>query len=288
MKNIGSIHATKDILAEEGFRIKKHFGQNFLVDKNILQKIVKDSGITNGTDVIEIGPGFGALTEVLLSFSQRVLAYEIDKDLIPILKNNFADAKNLTLIHKDILEVNIDQEIDQYLPGAKEVVVLANLPYYITTPILMRFLETSKKVSKLVIMMQKEVADRVTSRPDTKDYNALSVVINYRAETKILFTVPRSVFIPAPNVDSAVVMVRVRDEIECRPADEDLFFEFVHNCFTQRRKTLMNNLRQAYPSWNKTELEQMLANNGLPIAVRAEALGIADFIRLSNEVMAKK
>lgn len=288
MKNIGSIHATKDILAEEGFRIKKHFGQNFLVDKNMLEKIVRESGITQGTDVIEIGPGFGALTEVLLSHSQRVLAYEIDKELIPILEKNFAGEKKLTLINRDILDVDIDQDIEKYLPDSREVVVLANLPYYITTPILMRFLETSKRVSKLVIMMQKEVADRVTSRPDTKDYNALSVVINYRAETKVLFLVPRTVFIPAPNVDSAVVMIRVREEIAWRPADENLFFAFVHECFTQRRKTLVNNLRQAYPAWNRSELENLLAENGLNVNIRAEALDIADFIRLANGVTAKK
>jgi len=287
MKNIGSIRATKDILAEEGFRIKKHFGQNFLVDKNMLEKIVHESGISERTDVIEIGPGFGALTEILLSHSQRVLAYEIDKELIPILHKNFAGEKKLTLINQDILDVDIDRDIEKYLPDSTEVVVLANLPYYITTPILMRFLETSKKVSKLVIMMQKEVADRVTSRPDTKDYNALSVVINYRAETKVLFLVPRTVFIPAPNVDSAVVMIRVRAEIECKPADEELFFAFVHACFTQRRKTLVNNLRQAYPNWDRSELENLLAENGLNVNIRAEALDIADFLRLANGVMAK-
>jgi 16S rRNA (adenine1518-N6/adenine1519-N6)-dimethyltransferase len=137
-------------------------------------------------------------------------------------------------------------------------------------------------------MMQKEVADRVTSRPDTKDYNALSVVINYRAETKVLFLVPRTVFIPAPNVDSAVVMIRVREEIAWRPADENLFFAFVHECFTQRRKTLVNNLRQAYPAWNRSELENLLAENGLNVNIRAEALDIADFIRLANGVTAKK
>jgi 16S rRNA (adenine1518-N6/adenine1519-N6)-dimethyltransferase len=285
MKNIGSIHATHAILADEAFRIKKRFGQNFLVDKNILEKIVAESGITKATDVIEIGPGFGALTEVLLPRARRVLAYEIDRDLIPILKKNFAGEKNLILVNADILDVDIDPDIDKHLPDATEVVVIANLPYYITTPILMRFLETSHKVSGLILMMQTEVADRVTSRPDSKDYNALSVVINFRAETKVLFQVPRSVFIPVPNVDSAVVMIRLRDKVALDPTDEARFFTFVHQCFAQRRKTLLNNLRQAFPALERTFIENLLVSCGLNVNVRAETLDIADFIRLSDGVM---
>jgi len=288
MKNIGSINATKDILAQEEFRIKKHFGQNFLVDKNILERIVTDAGITLETDVIEIGPGFGALTEFILPRAKRLLAYEIDKDLIPILTKNFAGNKNFTLLRQDILDAVIDEDIDRYLPNAKEVIVVANLPYYITTPILMRFLETSKKVGKMVFMMQAEVAERVTSRPSTKDYNALTVVINYRAETRILFPVPRSVFIPHPNVDSSVVEVRVRDHFSEQPVDENRFFKLVHQCFVQRRKTLVNNLRQALPDWPRSEIETLLAECGLDLNIRAEALEIADFIRLTDGVTARR
>jgi len=288
MKNIGSINATKDILAQEEFRIKKHFGQNFLVDKNILERIVTDAGITLETDVIEIGPGFGALTEFILPRAKRLLAYEIDKDLIPILTKNFAGNKNFTLLRQDILDAVIDEDIDRYLPNAKEVIVVANLPYYITTPILMRFLETSKKVGKMVFMMQAEVAERVTSRPSTKDYNALTVVINYRAETRILFPVPRSVFIPHPNVDSSVVEVRVRDHFSEQPVDENRFFKLVHQCFVQRRKTLVNNLRQALPDWPRSEIETLLAGCGLDLNIRAEALEIADFIRLTDGVTARR
>lgn len=285
MKNIGSIHTTHAILADESFRIKKHLGQNFLVDQNILEKIVTEAKVTPETDVIEIGPGFGALTEILLSRSRRVLAYEIDKELIPILKRNFSKAENFILLHQDILDAVIDEDIEKHLPGATHVVVIANLPYYITTPILMRFLETSHRTDKLILMMQSEVAERVTSRPDTKDYNALTVVINYRAETKTLFQVPRTVFIPQPNVDSTVVEIRVREHMAEIPADEPRFFTLVHQCFTQRRKTLLNNLRQALPDWPRTDIETLLATCGLDLNVRAEALDIPDFIRLTNEVV---
>ncbi|MFA7144885.1 MAG: 16S rRNA (adenine(1518)-N(6)/adenine(1519)-N(6))-dimethyltransferase RsmA, partial [Candidatus Izemoplasmatales bacterium] len=210
MKNIGSFNITSDILAREGFHIKKRFGQNFLVDKNILEKIINEAHISKETDVIEIGPGFGALTEGLLTKARRVLAYEIDRDLIPILKKNFADVSNLVLVNQDILDCDIDADIERYLPKSQETIVVANLPYYITTPILMRFLETSMKVSTLYLMMQMEVANRVTSAPNSKSYGALSVVINYRATSKVLFSIPRSVFVPKPNVDSAIVRLEIR------------------------------------------------------------------------------
>ena len=288
MKNIGSVRATYDLLASEAFHIKKRFGQNFLADKNILEKIAVESGITEDTDVIEIGPGFGALTEVLLPRAKRVLAYEIDHDLIPILKKNFLGEKKLIVLNQDILEADIDADIQTYLPGATKVAVVANLPYYITTPILMRFLETSVRVGKLVLMMQSEVADRVTSLPNSKDYNALTVVINYRAETKILFPVPRTVFIPQPAVDSAVVMITLRDEIALKPADEAAFFTFVHQCFVQRRKTLLNNLRPVCPTLERSALETLLTEGGLNPNIRADALEIADFIRLFDAVTKKQ
>lgn len=287
MKNIGSIRSTKDILMQQNFRIKKHFGQNFLVDPNILEKIADQSGLSPKTDVIEIGPGFGALTEILLSRTRRLLAYEIDKELIPILNGQLGGKDNFILLNQDILDADIDGDIGKYLPDAEEIVVVANLPYYITTPILMRFLETSRRVTRMIVMMQAEVADRVTSRPATKDYNALSVVINYRAETRVLFQVPRTVFIPQPNVDSTVVEIRVRTDIPGNPADESRFFTLVHQCFAQRRKTLLNNLRQALPGLSRDQIEQLLAECGIPLDIRAEALDIPDFIRLSNGVTAR-
>jgi len=274
--------SVKDLLYQNEFRIKKHLGQNFLNDRNILQKIVKEAGIDSSTGVIEVGPGLGSLTEFLLTDSQKLLAYEIDPELIPILKNRFKDAQNFELIQQDILTANIDRDIEQYLPGIENITVVANLPYYITTPILMRFLETSKRVKKLVLMMQHEVAMRITSKPDTKDYNALSVVINYRASTKYLFKVPKTVFVPAPNVDSAIVLVEIRDQIDHRPVDEPLFFDLVHRCFTQRRKTLLNNLREAYTQFDRDYWENLLISLGFSPSIRAEALSIDDFVRLTD------
>ena len=274
--------SVKDLLYQNEFRIKKHLGQNFLNDRNILQKIVKEAGIDSTTGVIEIGPGLGSLTEFILANSQKLLAYEIDPELIPILKTRFKDVKNFELLQQDILTADIDRDIEKYLPGIENVTVVANLPYYITTPILMRFLETSKRVKKLVLMMQHEVAMRITSKPDTKDYNALSVVINYRASTSYLFKVPKTVFVPAPNVDSAIVMVEIRNQIDHRPVDEPLFFDLVHRCFTQRRKTLLNNLREAYTQFDRAYWENLLINLGYSPTIRAEALSIDDFVRLTN------
>jgi 16S rRNA (adenine1518-N6/adenine1519-N6)-dimethyltransferase len=276
--------SVKDLLYKNQFRIKKHLGQNFLKDRNILHKIVSEAKIGNNTGVIEVGPGLGSLTEFLLIDAKKVLAYEIDQDLIPILNERFKGSNSFHLLSKDILDVNIDDDINQYLFDCQEIVVVANLPYYITTPILMRFLETSLKVDRMILMMQSEVAMRVTSKPATKDYNALTVVINYRAETKYLFKVPKTVFVPEPNVDSAIVQINIKKQIDNRPMNEPFFFEMVHKCFTQRRKTLLNNLREAYPQYNREFWEQILKNNGFLTTIRAEALSINDFILLSNIV----
>ena len=276
--------SVKDLLSNNQFRIKKHLGQNFLKDRNILQKIVKEAKIDKTVGVIEVGPGLGSLTEYLINSALKVVAYEIDNELVPILKNRFSQADNLELLHKDILSVEIDKDIDQYFTGCNEIVVVANLPYYITTPILMRFLETSKKVNRMILMMQSEVGMRVTSKPSTKDYNALTVVINYRAETKFLFKVPKTVFVPEPNVDSAIIEIKIRNFIERKPNNESFFFDFVHRCFTQRRKTLLNNLRDSYSQFDRVVWETLLIDMGYNPTIRAEALSIDDFIKLSDRV----
>ena len=188
------------------------------------------------------------------------------------------------MIHKDILTVNIDQDIDLFFQDCQEIVVVANLPYYITTPILMRFLETSKRVNRMVLMMQSEVGMRVTSKPSTKDYNALTVVINYRADTKYLFKVPKTVFVPEPNVDSAIIEIIIKNVIENKPKNEAFFFDFVHRCFTQRRKTLLNNLRDSYSQFDRLVWETLLIDMGYNPTIRAEALSIDDFIKLSDKV----
>lgn len=276
--------SVKDLLSTNQFRIKKHLGQNFLKDRNILQKIVKEAKIDKSIGVIEVGPGLGSLTEYLIESAQKVVAYEIDNELVPILNNRFSQADNFELIHMDILNVDIDKDINEYFQGCNEIVVVANLPYYITTPILMRFLETSKRVNRMILMMQSEVGMRVTSKPSTKDYNALTVVINYRAETKYMFKVPKTVFVPEPNVDSAIIEIKIKNVIQNKPKNETFFFDFVHRCFTQRRKTLLNNLRDSYSQFDRDVWESLLIELGYNPTIRAEALGIDDFIRLSDKV----
>ena len=285
MNEIGSIKKVREMLQENQFRIKKHYGQNFITDQNLLKKIVDSAHIGPDCGVIEVGPGFGALTQHLVGKAKKVLAFEIDKELIPLLQSQFVDTPGFILIHQDILEVDIDDVIQTYLSDCKEIVVVANLPYYITTPILMRFLETSQKVSRLILMMQHEVAMRITGKPNTKDYNALSIVIQYLAKAKLLFKVPRTVFIPAPNVDSAIVHLEIKETKELNPQVEPRFFDFVHQCFTQRRKTLMNNLKASNLGKSKEEYETSLISLGIPLDARSEQLEVQTFLALFHQLV---
>ena len=232
---------TNKIIEEKQFHIKKKYGQNFLTDKKILEKIVNSAELNKEIGVIEIGPGLGALTRYLCANSKHVLAYEIDSDLIPILKENLAEFDNLTLINKDVLEVEVKEDIKKYLKDCKEIYVVANLPYYVTTPIMTHLLQ-SIKAKKYVLMMQMEVCDKLINITDIKDYNALYISIKYQATMKKLFKVPRTVFKPMPNVDSAVLEIKALDSIEHKPQNESFFFDVVSSSFQQRRKTLINNL----------------------------------------------
>lgn len=286
MNKIGTSSHVRSTIKNEEFHIKKKFGQNFLVDQNILQKIVSIPSLTKETLVIEIGPGMGSLTEHLLLKSKHVLAYEIDNDLIPILNKNF-EGSNITIKNDDFLKCNIDEDIKGLGITYDKVVVVANLPYYITTPIIMKIIEESSIVKELVLMMQLEVARRFTSNPSTKDYNSLSVAIQYKTEAQIALKVPRTVFIPAPNVDSAIVKLVVRDELEVFPANEELFYKLVRASFTQRRKTLINNLQSAFNTPKEVSIE-MLEELGYNPQVRAERLAVNDFIRIADYMNDKK
>ena len=280
MKKVGSIQNIKERMKKHDFHIKKKFGQNFLTDQNILRKITEIGEVNNETLVIEVGPGMGSLTEHLIQKSKHVLAYEVDSDLIPILEDTFKDSP-FSLIHDDFLKRNIDKDINDLNIEFKNVVLVANLPYYITTPIIMKVLEESSKINELVVMIQLEVARRFTSKPSTKDYNSLSVVIQFKTDSTIAIKVPKSVFIPAPNVDSAVVHMVVKEHIDELPEDLDVFYKIVRVSFTQRRKTLVNNLSTALDK-PKSEIINLLEEMGFDSAIRAEKLTITNFIQLSN------
>ena len=282
MEKIGTSSNIKTTIRKEDFNIKKKFGQNFLVDQNILRKIVNIPTITDNTLVIEIGPGLGSLTEHLLTKAKRVLAYEIDNDLIPILEETFKD-KPLTLIHGDFLKRNIDEDINQVNEEFDQIVVVANLPYYITTPIILKILEESKQIKELVLMTQLEVAQRLTSKPSTKDYNSLSIAIQYKTTATIAMKVPRSVFIPAPNVDSAIVKLNVKEVIDVVPNNEAHFYKLVRSSFAQRRKTLVNNIHSQF-GLTKEYIINVLEELEYDPRIRAENLAVIDFIKLSDKL----
>ncbi len=269
-------------IEESDFKIKKKFGQNFLTDQNILSEIVNAADLNNDVAVIEIGPGLGSLTERLVEKAGFVLCYEIDSEVIPLLKKNLANYHNFEVINKDILDVNINEDIEKYLKNYNNIYVVANLPYYITTPIILGLLSTTDKIDRYVMMMQKEVADRICGKPSTKDYNALSIAIQYRTDAKKVTNVPRTVFIPAPNVDSAIIKLDKYKEKVFEAKDEVFFFEFIRLCFSQRRKTLVNNLSSKF---DKALIVKMLNNFNIKENVRSEELTIKDFINLSDYII---
>lgn len=269
----------------KNIKAKKRYGQNFITDGNLLQKIILQANITKQTFVIEIGPGTGSLTELILDKANKVLAYEIDKDLIPLLVSKFRYRDNLILVNRDILEVDINQDLKKYFPQDAEIVLISNLPYYITTPILFKFLETTDKLSRIIVMTQLEVARRLTSKPGTKDYNALSIAIDYRSDAKLLFKVGREVFRPIPGVDSAVISLDMpKIKPYAKPIDEKRFFNLIKAAFTQRRKTLANNLLSSGLASDRDEIEELFKLTKIPISARAETIATDTFIDLANKL----
>ena len=278
---IGTKAFVDKALNENNLYAKKKFGQNFLTDQNILSNIVLASECNKDSLVIEIGPGLGALTELLCESAGFVLAYEIDSDLIPVLNKNLEQFDNYEIINKDILEVDINEDINKYKKDYKNIILVANLPYYITTPIILGLLSKTNLIKKYVMMMQLEVADRICGKPKTKDYNALSIAIGYRAEAIKCFNVSRKVFIPEPNVDSAVIKLDLYDNPPFKANDEELFFKLIREAFSQRRKTLVNNLSNNY---NKELILKMLDEFNIKSNVRSEELTIANFVDFSNYI----
>ena len=281
---IADYSVTKAVLERHGFTFKKSFGQNFLTDTNILQKIVDTAEIDDQVNVIEIGPGIGALTEFLAERAAQVMAFEIDHRLVPILADTLRDFDNVTVVNEDILKVDLAQHIQNFKNPDLPIKVVANLPYYITTPILMHLIESGIPFSEFVVMMQKEVADRISAQPNTKAYGSLSIAVQYYMTAKVAFIVPRTVFVPAPNVDSAILKMVRRPEPAVAVEDESFFFKVSKASFTHRRKTLWNNLTGYFGKTEevKDKLTKALEQAGLAPSVRGEALSLAEFARLAD------
>lgn len=271
----------RDTLRANRLNTKKRYGQNYLLDDNILRRIIEISDLHAHQPVIEIGPGLGSLTRYLVDSTDQVLAYEIDTDLTEILSEMFEDKDGFTLRTRDFLKAHLDDDIKETFGPVKDVVVVANLPYYITTPVIMKCLENSSRLKRLVFMMQNEVAQRLSARPNTKAYNALSVMIQYKTRTHYAFKVPRTVFMPTPDVDSAVVTMDIIPRFERQAEDEDFFLDFVKRAFKQKRKTLVNNLHAAYEV-PKERLNEFLSFHGYNGNIRAEGLTVEDFLYLSD------
>ncbi|MEJ9212248.1 16S rRNA (adenine(1518)-N(6)/adenine(1519)-N(6))-dimethyltransferase RsmA [Bacillus smithii] len=284
MKDIATPSRTREILKKYGFAFKKSLGQNFLVDPNVLNRITEAAGLTKETAAIEIGPGIGALTEHLARKAGKVVAFEIDKRLLPILKDTLSPYKNVEIIHQDVLKANVKEVIKEELSGYSDIMVVANLPYYVTTPIIMKLLEECLPIRGLVVMMQKEVADRLSAQPGTKEYGSLSIAVQYYTEAKTAFVVPKTVFIPQPNVDSAVIHLKRRTKPLVEVENESFFFSLVKAAFAQRRKTLMNNLTSQMPNGKekKEQILNILAEAEIDPSRRGESLSIQEFARLSN------
>lgn len=270
----------KEELESINFKFKKTFGQNFITDKNLLEKIVRESNITQDDIVLEIGPGAGTLTQEISKKAKKVIAYEIDKDLIAYLENKFKDT-NVTIINKDIMKVD-ENELKTVLSNNKYKIV-ANLPYYITTPIIMKFIESDYSPESISIMVQKEVADRLVAKPNTKEYGSITASINLYCNTKIIMNVSRSMFMPQPDVDSAVILIeKLKENKETINVLRNTQ-KVIHSAFLRRRKTLSNNLMQDF-NLSREQVDNILKSIDIDLRIRGEALGVEEFILLSKKI----
>ena len=281
MQKIATVEGTKAVISKYPFAFQKKFGQNFLIDPHVLDKIIRSADITKEDCVIEIGPGIGCVTQALLEHAGKVISIEIDDQLIPILTEQFGSEPNFKLIHKDVLKVDLKQLIEEESPN-KKVKVVANLPYYITTPIIMTLLENELPIESITVMVQKEVADRLASQPGSKQYGAITVSVNYFCETYLVANVPRNCFMPRPNVDSAVIQLRIYDEPAVKVGN-------IKAAFLLRRKTLLNTLAaHADLGIEKEKLKQLLDESGVGAQTRGETLSIEEFAKLSDFIDANR
>jgi 16S rRNA (adenine1518-N6/adenine1519-N6)-dimethyltransferase len=279
---LGNPQKTIEIIKKYEFAFQKKFGQNFLIDTHVLDKIIAAAGVTKDDCVLEIGPGIGTMTQYLAENARHVVAVEIDSNLIPILNETLADYENVTVIHADILKVDINQITEQF-NGGRPIKVVANLPYYITTPIIMGLFENKVPIDNITVMVQKEVADRMQVGPGTKDYGALSLAVQYYAEPYIVANVPPNCFMPRPNVGSAVIRLTRHKEPLVKAEDSGLMFRLIRASFNQRRKTLQNGLNNSPEiPFTKEQITEAVESLGLGPSVRGEALTLEQFASLSN------
>ncbi|ARQ08048.1 16S rRNA (adenine(1518)-N(6)/adenine(1519)-N(6))-dimethyltransferase RsmA [Macrococcoides canis] len=277
---------TKQLLDQYGFKFKKSLGQNFLVDTNVIRNIIDAAGIDKTSGVIEIGPGMGSLTEQLAKHAKHVLAFEIDQRLIPILGETLSPYDNVTVINEDILKADVASAIESHLHDCDEIFVVANLPYYITTPILMGLLEKHLNINSYVVMMQKEVGERLSAAPSTKAYGSLSIAVQYYTDVKRIMVVPKGVFMPPPNVDSLVVKLTTLESPRVDVEDETLFFKLTRGAFVQRRKTILNNYMSLIQDSkeHKARIVEWLEESGVAPSRRGESLDLNDYAQLSNNM----
>ena len=287
MATLGIPQNTIAVLQKYNFNFQKKFGQNFLIDTHVLDKIIEASGITKEDFVLEIGPGIGTMTQYLCENAREVVAVEIDKNLIPILSDTLSEYDNVTVINEDILKVDINRLAEEK-NGGRPIKVVANLPYYITTPIIMGLFESHVPIDSITIMVQKEVADRMQVGPGTKDYGALSLAVQYYAKPEIIANVPPNCFMPRPNVGSAVIRLTRHAEVPVQVDDEKLMFRIIRASFNQRRKTLANGLNNS-PEIHlpKEIIQESIEELGVPITIRGEALTLEQFAAFSNIIGSK-
>ena len=283
-KDIATPIRTKEILNKYGFSFKKSLGQNFLIDPNILRNIVSHAELTKDSGAIEVGPGIGALTEHLARAAKKVVSFEIDQRLLPVLEDTLSPYDNVSIIHSDILKADVEKVIKEEMMGIEDIMVVANLPYYVTTPILLKLLNDRLPIRGFVVMMQKEVADRITAKPGTKEYGSLSIAIQYYVTAEVAMVVPKTVFMPQPNVDSAVIRLIKHDEPPVKVIDEDFLFQVTRASFAQRRKTILNNLQSGLPSGKekKNQILEALEQCNIDPKRRGETLSIVEFGKLAD------
>ncbi|MFZ5642773.1 MAG: 16S rRNA (adenine(1518)-N(6)/adenine(1519)-N(6))-dimethyltransferase RsmA [Bacillota bacterium] len=277
MSDLSAPSAVKSLMEKYGFRCRKSLGQNFLADANIVNKIVSSALLEKDDVVVEIGPGLGVITRAAAERSRAVVSLELDRALLPILEETLQEYKNINIVQGDAMEASFDNLVETCTGHRGQYKLIANLPYYITTPVIMRLLLNSFNISVLVIMVQQEVAERLAAPPGGKEYGSLSVAVQYFTESQYLFKVPRTVFIPKPDVDSAVVRLVKRPKPPVEVSDEDLFFKVVRGSFGQRRKTLLNSLDSAFTNISRERIKYILQETGIDPRRRGETLSIKEF-----------